>query len=98
MTSQKHTNFEWDPEKDQSNQNKHGISFILAQYAFADPNRVILEDVTHSTEYEKRYYCLGKVGRGILTVRFTYREHRIRIFGAGYWRKGRRIYEEQNQI
>ena len=98
MTSQKRTNFEWDPAKDQSNQNKHGISFILAQYAFADPNRVILEDVTHSTEHEKRYYCLGKVGRGILTVRFTYREHRIRIFGAGYWRKGRQIYEEQNQI
>ena len=98
MTSQKHTNFEWDPKKDQSNRNKHSVSFILAQYAFADPKRVILEDVTHSTEYEKRYYCLGKVGSGILTVRFTYHERRIRIFGAGYWRKGRRIYEEQNQI
>ncbi len=98
MAFQKHTNFEWDTEKDTSNQNKHGVSFILAQYAFADPNRVILEDVTHSTEYEKRYYCLGKVSGGILTVRFTYRKHRIRIFGAGYWRKGRRIYEEQNQI
>ena len=98
MTSQKRTNFEWDPAKDQGNQDKHGISFILAQYAFADPHRVILEDVTHSTEHEQRYYCLGKVGRGILTVRFTYREHRMQIFGAGYWRKGRRIYEEQNQI
>ena len=98
MAFQKHTNFEWDPEKDKSNQNKHGVSFILAQYAFADPNRVILEDVTHSTKDEKRYYCLGKVSGGILTVRFTHRKHRIRIFGAGYWRKGRRIYEEQNQI
>ena len=98
MTFQKRTNFEWDSEKDQSNRNKHGVSFVLAQYAFADPNRVILEDVTHSTEDEKRYYCLGRVGRGILTVRFTYREHCIRIFGAGYWRKGRRIYEERNQI
>jgi hypothetical protein len=38
------------------------------------------------------------VNDGILTVRFTYRGHVIRIYGAGYWRKGRRIYEEQNKI
>lgn len=90
--------FEWDNEKDLINQAKHGVSFTIAQKAFADRNRVILEDVTHSTEYETRYFCLGKVGEGILTVRFTYREQRIRIFGAGYWRKGRRIYDEQNQL
>ena len=98
MASRRLTEFEWDTEKDLTNQEKHGVSFIAAQYAFADPNRVILEDVTHSTESEKRYYCLGKIGGGILTVRFTYRERRIRIFRAGYWRKGRRIYEEQNQL
>jgi len=32
--------FEWDPEKDQENQEKHGVPFALAQYAFTDPNRV----------------------------------------------------------
>jgi hypothetical protein len=98
MASRQRTEFEWDTDKDLSNQEKHGVSFNIAQYAFADPNRVILEDVTHSTETEKRYFCLGKVGKGILTVRFTYREKRIRIFGAGYWRKGRQIYGEQNQL
>ena len=97
MTSRR-ASFEWDPEKDLSNQAKHGVSFISAQYAFADPNRIILEDVTHSTEDEQRYFCLGQVADGILTVRFTYRQGRIRIFGAGYWRKGRQIYEEQNRI
>ena len=98
MTSRRRTEFEWDTDKDRSNQSKHGVSFTRAQYAFADPKRVILEDVTHSTADEKRYFCLGQVDEGILTVRFTYREGRIRIFGAGYWRKGRRIYGEQNQI
>jgi uncharacterized protein len=98
MTSRRRITFEWDAEKDLINQEKHTVPFIIAQYAFADPNRVILEDVTHSTESEKRYFCLGKVGEGVLTVRFTYREHCIRIFGAGYWRKGKRIYEEQNQL
>lgn len=98
MASRRDTKFEWDTEKDISNQEKHGVSFYVAQYAFADPNRVILEDITHSTESEKRYFCLGKVGEGILTVRFTYRKHLIRIFGAGHWRKGKRIYDEQNQL
>lgn len=98
MASRRRTVFDWDTEKDLSNQVKHGVSFIIAQHAFADPNRVILEDLSHSTESEQRYYCLGKIDEGILTVRFTYREHRIRIFGAGYWRKGRQIYEEQNQL
>jgi hypothetical protein len=31
-------------------------------------------------------------------VRFTYRSDVIRIIGAGYWRKGKRIYEQENQI
>ena len=42
--------------------------------------------------------CLGQVGDGVLTVRFTYRDNVIRIIGAGYWRKGKAIYEKQNQI
>ncbi|MFQ5752923.1 MAG: BrnT family toxin, partial [bacterium] len=66
--------------------------FGVAQYAFTDPQRVIAEDLSHSQE-EKRYYCFGKVGDGILTVRFTYRGSTIRILGAGYWRKGKKIYE-----
>ena len=45
---------------------------------------------------ERRYFCFGSVGNGVLTVRFTYRAGRIRIFGAGFWRKGKRIYEQQN--
>ena len=98
MSSRTSSNFEWDPAKDRINQKKHGISFHLAQYAFADPNRVILEDLTHSTTDEQRYYCLGQVDEGILTVRFTYRNERIRIFGAGHWRRGKRIYEQQNKL
>jgi len=89
--------FEWDEEKDKENQAKHNVSFSLAQRAFLDPNRVIVEDINHSRE-EDRFYCIGRVGEGIMTVRFTYRYNVIRIYGAGYWRKGRRIYEEQNKI
>ena len=89
--------FDWDPKKDQTNQKKHGVPFAQAQLAFADRRRVIAEDLSHSRR-EKRYYCFGSVGEGILTVRFTYRGEVIRIYGAGYWRKGKRIYERENQI
>jgi len=89
--------FEWDEEKDKENKAKHNVSFSLAQRAFLDPHRVIVEDVNHSTE-EERFYCIGRVDDGIVTVRFTYRGNVIRIYGAGYWRKGRKIYEEQNKI
>lgn len=88
--------FEWDGGKDAENQKKHGVAFALAQYAFADPRRVIAEDVVHSKD-EKRHYCFGEVDGGILTVRFTWRDGVIRIFGAGYWRKGKAIYERENE-
>jgi uncharacterized protein len=89
--------FEWDFDKDAENQQKHGVSFSLAQEAFLDPKRVIARDLAHS-ESEERFYCFGSVGGGVLTVRFTYRKHVIRVIGAGYWRKGKQVYEQENQI
>lgn len=89
--------FEWDEEKNAGNLRKHGVNFETAQYAFIDPKRVIAQDLVHSQK-EKRYYCFGKVKGGVLTVRFTYRNNRVRIIGAGYWRKGKNIYDKQNQI
>ncbi len=93
----KRSNFEWDSQKDKQNKEKHGVSFALTQLAFLDIDRVILEDLGHS-ENEKRFYCIGRVSDAIMTVRFTYRKNKIRIIGAGYWRKGKKIYERENQI
>jgi uncharacterized DUF497 family protein len=93
----KRARFEWDDEKNLENVAKHGISFEAAQHAFLDPCRVIAEDVSHSGA-ESRFYCIGRMDEGIATVRFTYRGGVIRIFGAGYWRKGKRLYETQNKI
>ena len=93
----KRAHFEWDEDKDRENQAKHKVSFSLAQRAFLDSCRVIVEDLAHSGE-EDRFYCIGRVNDGIMTVRFTFRGNVIRILGAGYWRKGRKIYEEQNKI
>lgn len=87
--------FEWDEDKNQDNIEKHGISFHDAQQAFSDPKRIIVIDLVHTTDAETRYFCYGKVNNKVCTIRFTYRYRTIRIFGAGYWRKERKIYEEK---
>ncbi len=92
----KQPSFEWDENKDVINQQKHGVSFEKAQYAFDDTHRVISRDLEHSSDLEERFFCFGLVDGRVLTVRFTYRRECIRIFGAGYWRKGKEHYEQAN--
>ena len=49
-------------------------------------------------QFEPRFYCFGRVGDRVMTVRFTYRGAVIRIIGAGYWRRGRKLYEAQSKV
>jgi uncharacterized DUF497 family protein len=55
-------------------------------------SRRIAVDAARS-EREPRLFCLGMVDGRVLTVRFTWRDNRIRIIGAGHWHKGRQAYE-----
>ena len=87
--------FIWDSEKELDNIWKHKVDFTTACNVFKDPKRKIYIDSKHSKE-EERFYCIGKAGERVLTVRFTYRSYKIRIFGAGYWRKGELYYERKD--
>ena len=87
--------FIWDSSRELANIHKHGLDFYTAALAFKDPKRKIYVDSRHSLN-EERLFCIGKVGNKIVTVRFTYREDKIRIFGAGYWRKGKVYYEKKD--
>jgi len=87
--------FEWDANKEKANIAKHGVDFSQASKAFDDPARVIAVDTRHSAG-ELRLFCYGKVNEVVLTVRFTARRGVARIIGAGNWRKGRKIYEQEN--
>ena len=90
--------FAWDEAKNLINQEKHHVSFEYAQRVFDDPKRVIVQDLAHEHGQEERFFCLGKVEGSILTVRFSYRDGQIRIYGAGFWRKGKKRYEQENKI
>ena len=89
--------FEWDESKNRENILKHGVSFDEAQKAFYDPLKLILKDKKHSFQ-EDRFYCIGEIENEIITVRFTFRDGNIRIFGAGYWRKENLLYKKQNSL
>ena len=91
------SSFEWDERKNRQNEEKHGVSLEKAQKAFLDPDKLIIKDIFHSLD-EKRWFCVGSIDTGIITVRFTYRKGIIRILGAGYWRKLRKKYLKKKGI
>ena len=75
--------FEWDPDKEQSNQRKHGISFLEASTVFGDPMELTIYNPDHS-EGEYRFLSMGRASSGrLLVVSYTERkENRIRIINA----------------
>ena len=86
--------FVWNPAKAQANCDRHGVDFEEAKLAFSDPQALVIFDETHSDKLELRWWLLGEVNSRIMLVRYTHRPDAvIRIFGAGYWRQGKQIYE-----
>lgn len=76
--------FEWDENKNRTNQNKHGISFTEAKTVFYDDEALVIEDPEHSEE-EERFIILGLSNKAnLLVVCHCYRasETVIRIISA----------------
>ena len=88
--------YSWDLGKEALNIQKHRVDFKQAVRALQDPYRVIILDEKHSVS-ETRFFCLGNLQGRVLTVRFIYRDNKIRILGAGFWRRGVKIYEKENR-
>ena len=88
------SDFIWDLGKEALNVQKHGVDFKTASLIFKDPKLIVLMDKAHSME-EERFWGIGLAHGRVLTVRFVYRDDKIRILGGGYWRKGRRYYEKK---
>ena len=75
--------FEWDDEKDLSNQQKHGLSFSEERELFeAGAQYLEIFDEDHS-ETEDRFIAIGPINRGLVVVIYTEPEEgRVRIIGA----------------
>jgi len=77
--------FEWDPDKADSNLGRHGVSFDEAKTVFGDPLAKTVTDELHSTEEEERELTIGVSTAGnTVVVWHTQRGEpaRTRIIGA----------------
>ncbi len=86
--------FDWDENKNQINQKKHGISFEEAETVFWDDTAILFDDPVHS-EDEERFLLLGmSEGSNVCMVCHCYRESDtvIRIISA---RKATKKEEER---
>lgn len=59
--------FEWDENKNQTNRQKHGISFEEAETVFYDEKALVIDDPNHSGE-EERFIILGLSQKARLLV------------------------------
>ncbi len=86
---------EWDPDKNQRNLDKHGISFEEASGLLqerVDPMEIF--DTAHSDE-EDRHIAIGPIARGVIVVVFTESDDEtVRIISAREaTRREKRRYE-----
>ncbi len=74
--------FEWDDDKANANERKHGVTFDEAATVFGDPHAAIFADDAHSDE-EERELLIGYSERTrLLIVSFTERPPNVRIISA----------------
>ena len=76
--------FEWDEDKNESNEMKHFISFENAVSVFDDPNAVYIYDEEHSVS-DERFVIIGRnKWLKILSVCHCYRDNNnvIRLISA----------------
>ncbi len=87
--------FEWNPDKANSNLKKHGVSFNEASTVFNDPLSVTFPDPDHSYG-EDRYVIIGlSSANRILIVPHTDRADHVRIISAREaTRNEQRFYED----
>ncbi len=52
--------FEWDPQKNERNKKKHGLSFETAREVFYDEFAILFDDPDHSLE-EDRFLIIGTI-------------------------------------
>jgi len=76
--------FEWDDEKSDGNQVKHGIDFDTAKALWDDANRV---EIQSPYPLETRSILIGKLDKKLWTVIFTRRGSAIRIISVRRARK-----------
>ncbi len=86
--------FQWDPDKSDANEAKHGITFLQAAQIFRGP---VLKRPDDRRDYgEQRFIALGTYDGEVLRVVFTERGGDIRLISA--WRAGKHDREKYQSL
>ena len=88
--------FEWDPNKNEVNKKKHGLSFETAKEVFYDEFAILFDDPDHSID-EDRFLIIRSIKtEQICLVSHCYRDDdRIRIISARKATKAeKQVYQE----
>ncbi|NUM54374.1 MAG: BrnT family toxin [Candidatus Hydrogenedentes bacterium] len=87
--------FEWDPDKADSNESKHGVRFEESLTVFSDGLARIHDDLDHSANEHREIIVGYSSRRRLLLVCFAARGDRVRIVSARKTTKRERLdYEE----
>ncbi len=86
--------FEWDPSKNDSNVEKHEVTFKEAATVFGDPLSYTFDDPDNSDD-EMRFLTFGLASTGkLLVVAHTERGAKVRIISAReLTKRERKLYE-----
>lgn len=76
--------FEFDPEKNNGNREKHGVDFFEAQALWDDPDFI---EIPIKTNDEPRLLVIGRISEKHWSAIITYRGEKIRIISVRRSRK-----------
>ena len=71
--------FEFDPAKSASNEQKHGINFDQAQPMWNDPDGLVIPSTSKT---ELRQLLIARIGEKLWTAVFTQRGKKLRIISV----------------
>jgi uncharacterized protein len=84
--------FEYDPNKSESNKKKHGIDFEEAQDLWLDSYRL---EIQAKSDDEPRFALIAEWNGKLWTAFYTVRKSGIRLISARHSRKGEKeLYHE----
>jgi len=84
--------FEYDPNKSESNKQKHGIDFEEAQSLWLDAYRL---EIQAKSDDEPRFALIAELNKSLWTAFYTIRETRIRLISVRRSRKSEKeLYYE----
>ena len=86
--------FEFDPQKSESNKVKHGIDFVEAQALWADGDLI---KAPVASIGEERFLMIGTIAGKHWTAVITYRSDKVRIISVRRSREEEVLFYEENK-